>query len=65
MNDSNTFQLDEETMTDLEKLAAEEGVPVDEFLRTLLLDRASALLRKQAENGSLFLPQMVERHQSV
>ena len=65
MNDSNTFRLDEETTAILEQLATEEGMTKDEFLRKLLLDRASALLKKQEEKGSLFLSQMVERHQSV
>ena len=56
MNDSNSFELDEETTAILGKLAEEEGLTMDEFLRKLLWERASELLKKQETPQSLFLP---------
>ena len=55
MRDNNAFELDAETTAVLEKLAEEEGLTADEYLRKLLFDRASELLQKQEPSGSLFL----------
>lgn len=60
MNKGEVVELDEATSEMLEKLAKEQGVTADEFLRKLLLEHASKHLKKTA---SLFLPKMVECHQ--
>jgi len=56
MTDTDTIELDEETLNNLDALAKEAGVSSDEYLRLLLLDRASAHLKQQQAGGSLFLP---------
>jgi len=56
MNDTNTVELDNETISNLDELAKEAGVSNDEYLRLLLLDRASARLKEQKDERSLFLP---------
>ena len=54
MNDSNMVLLDAETTTVLETLAESEGIATDEYLRKLLFDRASALLKKMGDNPISF-----------
>ena len=56
MNDKDTIELDEETLADLDRLAKEEGMTMDEYLRKLLFDRASTLLKQKKAKPSLFLP---------
>jgi len=56
MNDNNAVELDEETLSNLDELAKEAGVSTDEYLRLLLLERASVHLKGQETGRSLFLP---------
>lgn len=54
MTDHNTFELDEATTAILGKLAQEEGVTINEYLRNLLLERAQPLVKQQKLPPSLF-----------
>ena len=56
MNDTNPIELDGEIVSNLDELAQEAGMSPDEYLRLLLVDRASALLKQQEAEKSLFLP---------
>ena len=56
MNDTNTVELDSETLNNLDELVKEAGLSNDEYLRLLILDRASARLKEQKGECSLFLP---------
>ena len=64
MSDKNTIELDKATLNNLEELAKEAGMSSDDYLRQLLFDRAALHLQRQKADPSLFLPQMVECHQS-
>jgi len=62
MRNNDTIVLDKETLDCLDVLAEEAGMSNDEYLRKLLIDRATLRLQQQKAGASLFLPKMVECH---
>ena len=64
MSNNDTFELDKATLDDLDILAKEAGMSNDDYLRKLLVDRATKHLQRQDADPSLFLSKMVECHQS-
>ena len=56
MNDGEAIELDTETLDYASELAKEAGMSTNEYLRQLLVNRASAHLKQQKAEGLFFLP---------